>query len=177
MVIAAGLPAAWTQSPGSSPSAPAPMGTTVVGIVECGQGYTSHELYDMKITLLEVIRGETAWKRIQEAGASNRPAASGTEYILARVKFEYYARGAPGLCIHKLLPDQFTAYTANGEDYRVASVVPPMPELRKELKSGESADGWLVFAVAKEDKAPLMHYSADAGGAVQHGGGKWFLLR
>jgi hypothetical protein len=165
------------QTPGSSPSDPAPPGVTVAGIVECGQGYTSHELYDMKITLLEVIRGEEAWKRIEAVGNSNKPAPAGTDYILARVKFEYYARGTPGLCIHQLVPDQFTAYSASGEDYKAVSVVPPKPEMRRELKSGESFEGWLVFAVPKEDKAPLMFYSADKGGAIQHGGGKWFLLR
>jgi hypothetical protein len=131
----------------------------------------------MKITLLEVIRGEEAWKRIHEASESNKPPASGTEYVLARVKFEYYARGTPGLCVHQLVPEQFTAYSADGEDYKAASAVPPKPEMRKGLKSGESLEGWVVFAIAAEDKGPLMSYSADVGGAVQHGGGKWFLLR
>ncbi len=177
IIIAATFQAASAQTPGSSPTAPALLGTTVSGIVECGQGYTSHELYDMKITLLEVIRGDEAWKRIKAASNSNKPPAPGTEYVLARVKFEYYARGTPGLCIHQLVPDQFIAYSANGDDYEAASVVPPKPDMRKGLKSGESHEGWIVFAVAKEDKEPLMYYSADAGGAVQHGGGKWFLLR
>jgi hypothetical protein len=162
---------------GSSPSDPVPAGTTVSGIIECGEGYTSHELYDMKITLLEVIRGEQAWKRIQTASSANKPAESGTEYILARIRYEYFARGVPGLCAHPLTPEEFTAYSAKGEDYRTVSVAPPKPELRKSLKSGESFEGWVAFAVAKDDKAPLMSYSADSGGAVQHGGGKWFLLR
>jgi hypothetical protein len=174
--LTAFLPA-WAQTPGSSPSIPAPPGTAVSGIVECGEGYTSHELYDMKITLLEVLRGEEAWKRIQAASPSNKPPAPGTDYVLARVRFEYYARGTPGLCVHALAADQFAAYSAGGEGYPAASVVPPNPPMRKDLKSGDSIEGWLVFAVPKEDKAPLMLYSANPGGAVQHGGGKWFLLR
>jgi hypothetical protein len=177
VIIVATLSAARAQIAGSSPSTPAQPGTTVAGIVECGEGYTSHELYDMKITLLEVIRGDEAWRRIRDANPSNTPPASGTDYVLARVKFEYYARGTPGLCIHSLVPGNFTAYSANGEGYPAASVVPPKPEMRKNLKSGESFEGWLVFAIPKEDKAPLMLYSADKGGAVQHGGGKWFSLR
>jgi hypothetical protein len=166
-----------SQTLGTTPSVPAPPGTTVPGIVECGEGYTSHELYDMKITLLEVIRGEDAWNRIKEADGANKPSEPGAEYVLARVRFEYYAKGKPGLCIHRLSPDQFTAYTAGGEDYKAASVIPPKPELRKELKSGDVFEGWLAFAVAREDKAPLMSYSVDDGGAVQHGESKWFLLR
>ena len=165
------------QTAGSSPSDPAPPGTTIAEIIECGEGYTSHELYDIKMTLLEIIRGEEAWRRIKEADASNKPPAPATEYVLVRVKFEYQARGLPGLCIHPLNPEQFTAYSASGEDYTAIPVIPPKPEMRKELKSGESLEGWLAFAVAKEDKAPLMLYSVDTGGAVQHGGGKWFRLR
>ncbi len=175
MIVAAAQLSA--QGQGSSPNDPVPAGTTVSGIIECGEGYTSHELYDMKITLLEVIRGEQAWKRLQAASSSNKPAEPGTEYLLARIKYEYFARGVPGLCVHPLTPEEFTAYSAKGEDYTTVSVVPPKPELRRGLKSGESFEGWVVFAVATGDKAPLMYYSADSGGAVQHGGGKWFLLR
>ena len=165
------------QTPGSAPSLAAPAGVTLTDIVECGEGYTSHELYDMKIALLEVIRGEEAWKRIREASAANKPAESGSEFVLARIRFEYQARELPGLCVHPLLPEQFMAYSAGGEDYKPASVVPPQPEMRKELKSGESFEGWLAFLVAQQDKAPLMSYSAGTGGAVQHGGNKWFILR
>jgi hypothetical protein len=165
------------QVPGAAPSSAAPRGSTVAGIIECGEGYTSHELYDIKMTLIEAIRGEEAWKRIKEAAASNKPAPAGFEYILARVKFAYFARGNPGLCVHKLLPGQFTANSPHGEDYKPASVVPPKPEMRKDLKSGDSIEGWLVFAVPKEDRAPLMSFSTDAGGAVQHGESKWFSLR
>lgn len=165
------------ELPGSSPTAPAPVGATVSGIVECGEGYTSHELYDMKITVLEVVRAEEAWNRIRADGGSGRPPAPGYDYVLARVKFEYYARGTPGLCVHRLDPGQFTAYTANGDAYEAAPAVTPQPELRKNLKSGDAAEGWLAFSVNQQDKAPLMSYSADSGGAVAHGGSKWFLLR
>ncbi len=165
------------QTQGSAPSLAAPSGVALSDIVECGEGYTSHNLYDMKIALLEVIRGEEAWKRIREASAANKPAESGSEFVLARIRFEYQARELPGLCVHPLLPEQFMAYSASGEDYKPASVVPPQPEMRKELKSGESFEGWLAFRVAQQDKAPLMSYSAGTGGAVQHGGNKWFILR
>lgn len=174
--IALPLPA-WTQTPGSSPFTAVPPGTTVKGIVECGEGYTSHELYDMRVTLVEVIRGEEAWDRIKEADSSNKPADPDKEYVLARIKFEYYARGKPGVCIHHLTPDQFTAYSANGGDYAPVSVIPPNPVLRKDLKSGDSFEGWLAFEVSKKDKAPLMSYSVNEGGAVQHSESKWFLLR
>jgi len=162
---------------GSSPSLAAPSGAALTDIVECGEGYTSHELYDMKIALLEVVRGEEAWKRIREASATNKPAPSGSEYLLARIRFEYKARELPGLCVHPLLPEQFTAYSSSGEEYAPVSLISPKPELRKDLKSGESFEGWVVFMVSQQDKAPLMSYAAGTGGAVQHGGNKWFALR
>lgn len=177
IALAMALSAASAQTPGSTPSAPASAGTVITGILECGEGYTSHELYDMKIILLEVLRGAEAWKRLQSVDASNKPAESGFEYLLARVKFDYQARQIPGLCIHPLEPNQFTAYNAKGEDYPAVSVIPPKPEMRKGMKSGDSIEGWLAFAVSKEDQAPLMSFSADAGGAVKHGEPKWFLLR
>ena len=177
IVLAMALSAAVGQKPGSTPSAPAITGTAVTGILECGEGYTSHELYDMKIILLEVLRGAEAWKRLQEVNAANRPAEPGFEYLLARVKFEYQARQIPGSCVHPLRPNQFTAYNATGEDYAAVSVIPPKPEMRKELKSGDSIEGWLIFAVSKDDPAPLMSFSAGDGGAVQHAEPKWFLLR
>jgi hypothetical protein len=165
------------QKVGNAPSTPAPVGTTVADIIECGEGYTSHELYDMKIVVTQVLRGEEAWKRIQAAASSNKPAAPGFEYILARVKFEYHAREIQGKCAHPLAPEQFAAYSAGGEGYKPASVAPPKPEMRKNLKSGDSLEGWVVFAVAKEDRTPLMSFSVDAGGAVEHGEPKWFSLR
>ena len=146
---------------GDSPFNPAPVGARLSGIIECGQGYTSHELYNMNITLLEVVRGDDAWKRLRMAGDSNKPAAAGFEYVLARVKFEYYARGTPGLCVHKLLPEQFTACSVEGVDYPAATDV---------------VLGWIGFLVRRTDKKPLLNYSADAGGAVLHGGSKWFKL-
>jgi hypothetical protein len=165
------------ETPGSSPTAPAAVSTTVSGIIECGQGYTSHELYDMKITVVEVVRGQEAWRRIREANDSNKAPESGFDYVLARIRFEYYARGTPGLCVHPLVPEQFTAYSASGDAYATAVVDPPKPEMRKDMKSAETLEGWIVFLVNQQDAAPLMLYSADAGGAVMHGGGKWFLLR
>jgi hypothetical protein len=168
---------AFAQATGSSPTHAAPAGMTLAGIVECGEGYTSHEPYDMKITLVEVIRGEEAWKRIREASASNKPAESGSEYVLARIRFEYKARTAPGSCVHPLIPEQFTAYNTNGEDYKPAAVIPPKPEMRKGLKSGDSFEGWIAFMVSQQDKTPLMSYSVGDGGAVQHGGDQWFSLK
>ena len=172
----AGVVAATAQTRESSPLSPAPVGSVVAGIVECGQGYTSHELYDMKITLLEVFRGEEAWKRLQAASPSNKPAPPGQDYVIARVRFEYSARGLPGRCVHQLVPEQFSAYSTDGATYDAPALIAPKPEMRSGLKSGQTFEGWVAFAVPLQDKNPLMNYSADSGGAVMHGSGTWFKL-
>jgi hypothetical protein len=161
---------------GNSPFEPASVGVRLSGIVECGEGYTSHELYNMNITLLEVVRGDDAWERLRKADSANKPADPGFDYILARVKFEYYARGTPGLCVHEITPQQFTAFSADGVDYPAANVSPPKPEMRGKLRSGESLEGWVAVLVPQTDPKPLLNYSADVGGAILHGGGKWFKL-
>ena len=43
---------------GDSPSSPAPTGKPFLTMIECGEGYTSQELYDMKITLVGGFAGE-----------------------------------------------------------------------------------------------------------------------
>lgn len=161
---------------GRSPFDPAPAGTRLSGIIECGRGYTSHELYNMKITLMEVIRGRNALKKLLSSGGDNKPPEAGFEYILARVKFEYSARGKPGLCVHRLTPGQFTACSGEGEDYPFADLTLPEPVLRGNLSSGDSVEGWIALLVPVKDKKPLLYYSADAGKAVLHGGNIWFRL-
>jgi len=161
---------------GNSPFEPAPAGVQLSGIIECGRGYTTHELYDMKITLLEVIRGEDAWERLKQADSGNKPCDADSDYILAKVKFEYSSRTAPGQCVHKITPEQFTACSVEGMDFPSAESSLPKPEMRGDLKSGESLEGWVAFKVPKTEKEPLLSYSADSGGAILHGGGKWFKL-
>ncbi len=69
---------------GSSPFDPAPAGVRLSGIVECGRGYTSHELYNMKITLQEVLRGKDAWKLLKKARKkTNLPAKVLNMFLLA----------------------------------------------------------------------------------------------
>lgn len=161
---------------GRSPSDAGSEGTTVAGIIECGEGYTSHELYDVKITLQEVDRGEKPWLRLKALSNENRPPQQGYDYVLARVKFEYEARGRPGNCEHTVKRSHFTALSMQGEIYPVPEVTVPKPALSGPMHSGDTLDGWLAFEVTKDDKKPLMTFSVDDAGAVQHGGKLWFQL-
>ena len=161
---------------GHLPSEAGAVGTTIAGIIECGQGYTSHELYDVKINVHELYRGEQAWQRLQQASSSNRPPAKGYDYILARIKFEYEARGRPGNCVHDVRRSHYTALSMQDDIYPVPAVTVPQPALSGPLHSGQSIDGWIAFEVASKDKKPLLTFSVDDSGAVQHAGKLWFKL-
>ena len=164
------------QAAGSSPLDAGAVGKTIAGIIECGQGYTSHELYDVKISVHELYRGEQAWQRLKQASSSNQPPASGYDYILARIKFEYEARGRPGNCVHNVRRSHYTALSMEDDIYPVPTVTVPQPALSGPLHAGQSIDGWIAFEVASKDQKPLMTFSVDDAGAVQHGGKLWFKL-
>ncbi len=164
------------KAQGQSPSEAATTGMTVPGIVECGEGYNSHELYDVKITVLEIVRGDKAWGLVKGASTTNQPPKAGFDYVLARIKFQYFARGTPGDCNHELKANQFLALSAKGQKYDSPSVTPPKPELNDTLHSGDSLEGWVAFMVPQEEKKPIMTYGVDESGAVQHGGDMWFQL-
>jgi hypothetical protein len=161
---------------GDSPSSPAPTGKPFLSLIECGEGYSSQELYDMKITLGEVLRGKTAWTLIKEANASNNPPKAGFEYVLARIKFEFSARGPQRECSHELRPEQFAALSADGKEYETPSVVLPKPELSGSLRSGQSLEGWVVFLVPQGDSKPLMTFDPASGGGMSRGKVMWFQL-
>jgi hypothetical protein len=163
------------QRLGSSPFNPAPLGSPVQTIVGCGAGYTSHELYDAKITVLETVRGTKASTLIEKEKTIAPPKA-GFEYALARIRFEYSARGKPGTCEYDLKEEEFSAATLDGTVFQSASIVPPSPRLQGTLRSGGSLDGWVVFVIPQGDGKTLMTFTAKSGGAVDHGGNVWFQL-
>ena len=156
----------------------APVSMPVNGIVECGTGYTSHELYDVKVTVLEVVRGENAWELLKQADPASVESGAGMDYLLARIKFEYYARGAPGDCCHELTGAQFVAYSANGIEYPSVALTPPAPELKGRACAGSNFEGWVVFRISVNDTKPLAMFNAGIGGveAIEHGGDIWFQL-
>jgi hypothetical protein len=161
---------------GHSPSSPAPLGMPVVTMIECGEGYTSHELFDMKITLLEIVRGGKAWDLIKQASVSNKPPKIGFEYVLARIRFEFASRGSPRGCNHDLRREQLTALSADGKEYETPPVVPPKPELIGSLHSGKSLEGWAAFLVLQGDSKALMAFDPSSGGGMSRGRVVWFQL-
>jgi hypothetical protein len=142
---------------------PHPIGRPVTTTITFGDAYaTAIETYDAKITVIEALRGDSAWVLLEKQHASNRKPGSGYEYVLARIRFEFAARGKPGDKIYDLREDQFVAFSSDGStQYPPSNTVPPKPRLSGTLHSGDSAEGWIVFIVARNDPKPLTAFRAD----------------
>jgi Domain of unknown function (DUF4352) len=154
-----------------------PVGTSATEIIEFGEQYLGSELYDAKIAVLEIERGEKAWEQIREASVLNPEPKSGDEYLLARVRFEFAARTSPANDTYDLNPSQFTATNASGGEIESPQLVAqPQPELRGALKAGDSVEGWLVFEVPRKLLRPRMVFCEDVGQVSHRGGGTWFQL-
>ena len=146
------------------------VGVAVKTQIACGESASVSEPYDATITLVEVVRGPEALKRLKVVSNSNPDPAAGFEYILANIRFEMKARGAPGDKTFELgRTMQFSALSPQFEEYAAPSLVLPKPELKRRVASGEKAEGWIAFAVKQGDTRPLMFFDPSSGGAVARG--------
>lgn len=167
--------------PGSSYSCPAPLGMTVRTTIERGDAYSAPEIYDVEITLLEIVRGKEAWERIKAQGVAGDLLKSGYEYILARIKLGYFRKGrAAGGEVYKLVEGQFAAVSPDGQtEYDIPSGLPqPHPQLIDgTLSPGESREGWILLQVPKDEKKPrLIFKRQNVEGVHEIWGHVWFQL-
>ncbi len=155
-----------------------PVGVPLSTIIDFGDQYQGgDELYDAKITVLEIVRGERAWAIIQHAGASNPRPTSGFDYLLARIRFEFSARAVPVHYSYSLAPAQFRAVSAESHPYdSPALAAPPAPLLEATLRPGDSAEGWVAFLVPRSERAPLMLFAPDVGNTFHEGSSSLFRL-
>jgi hypothetical protein len=152
---------------GVSSADAASIGTTVPSIVELSDMYVSPETYDLRMTVAEIVRGEKSMEFLKKLGASNVQAHTDSECVLARIRFEYKARGAPGDKPWELSGVQFSAFSEDSKPYGSPSIVASQSGLKPSLRSGDTLECWLAFVVAKSDRKPVMTFNP---------GGAWFHL-
>jgi hypothetical protein len=154
------------------------LGRTLSTIIIFGDQYDGgDELYDAKITVMQVVRGEKAWEMLKAISTSNPPPKAGFEYLLARVRFEFSARTSPSHYNYTIDETQFTAMKVDGTAYAAASIAEePVPDLQGTLKPGNSIEGWITFVVPRSDRQPLMLFRANVGSVIHEGGGSLFKL-
>ncbi len=154
------------------------VGTPLRTIIVFGDQYNGgDELYDAKITVTEVVRGEKARQMVKAAGDANAVPGIGMEYLLARVRFEFSARTRPEHYSYTLDPAQFTALSTDNKPYDSAVLASPLkPALQATLRSGDFAEGWVAFLVPRGDHTPLMLFRENVGSVIHEGSGSIFKL-
>ncbi len=155
-----------------------PLGKPLSTIVEFGEQYVTGDVpYEVRITVVKVLRGAPAEALVNSASASNPHAKAGFEYVAARVRFEFSARVSPANDSYTLDPSQFSAISPGGTAYPVARLVAqPKPGLHATLRSGDSAEGWVVLLVPRGDRAPLMLFVPNLGTTSHSGDSSVFRL-
>ena len=144
-----------------SPSVPEACnrGVACKASVTIGEGYvTSTETVEAAITVLDIVRGERAWDLMKTASPSNKHPAAGMEYVAARIRFVFEAKGDLEDLSYGIRDEQFALVSESGRQYERPSIVLPKPELNGRLYRGDSLEGWIVLLVSMDDKKPLMSF-------------------
>lgn len=100
-------------------------------------------------TVLEVYRGEEAWRRILEGNRYNDPPAEGFEYALVRVRMRLLGAGDESALLYSGL---FTG-SSGAEIVEQVSIVEPKPELHEIVFPGGEAEGWVAVQIRAGDPA------------------------
>ena len=150
---------------GSSHLRPVPVNVTVKTKIERGDAYSAPEIYDLEITLIEIVHGKEALDRIKVQGVLDGPPKRGFEYVLARVQFKYSRRGKGlGNVTYRLTEGQFAAVSADGKTgYEIPSVLQqPQPQLIDcVFSAGEFREGWILLQVPKDEKKPRLIFKRE----------------
>jgi len=174
LTTAASLQPAFAQD--NSPTDPANIGSRVRSMVELGSVYSN--IYDIAITVLETVRGPEAMDRLEDADPGINPPPEGFEYVLARIKFEHKGRYITDTLSFPLGDDplQWVALASDLTEYEGVTITVPEPALVGRVNPGDSKEGWVAFAVDRKDRAPVMVFDPDTGGATGRGRTLFFKL-
>ncbi|MDE3170675.1 MAG: hypothetical protein KGL75_11070, partial [Acidobacteriota bacterium] len=151
-----------------------PLGKPLHVILELGEQYESgDELYDAEVTVVKVLRGEPAEAVVKSAGAAKPPPPKGYEYLAARVRFTFSARAMPSHFDYTVDASQFSSVAPDGSAYPSAPArAQPSESLHATLRSGGSAEGWVLLLVPRADRTPLMLFVPNTG-TTSHTGDSW----
>jgi hypothetical protein len=165
-----------TPLPGYSRSNPvgigAPLNIKVNSTGGPGSALFPNE-YEVRVTLLEFIRGAEAWQRVAGKAFTFNVPKAGFEYILVRVRFNYLSGPGPDKTFD-VSPVWFKVISGKGQEYSTSTfdVSPPDPGIRTSLYPGASHEGWMAFSISQDDTSPLMTLGREYDGT----GGIWFKL-
>jgi hypothetical protein len=110
---------------------------------------------DWEVAILEVVRGDDAWKLVQEANQFNEPPTEGMEYIVVKVQMRYISTVDGSVNIDG---SYFKALGSANVLYDWPSVVDPDPALDVTLYPGGRYEGWTVAQVAKGEAGLVLQF-------------------
>jgi hypothetical protein len=137
------LALAGSQGPGPpdlSPVTPNRVGLTLANPAGLGEVAITP---GWAVQLVQIIRGEEAWDRVQAANPNNQPPPEGMEYVLARLSLTLLA-GDVARPVRVSGISLLRVVDGRGERVESLSAVAPEPRLDGALFPGGSLEGWIA---------------------------------
>lgn len=128
--------------------------------------------YSGNLSITQVIRGEQAWKMVQEIEPLNEEPKPGYEYLMLMAKITVTEMAEPDTAA-TLSSSDFTLVSTSGETYDEPMIILPRPMLDGSVYLGSSREGWVTLEVKKSDKTPLVVFERRYKGT----GGVWFKTK
>jgi hypothetical protein len=118
---------------------------------------------DFTITILEVKKGDEAWKILYAANFFNDKPPEGQAYLLAKIQISY-TKGKEVLEINQF---SFGSVSNNVILDIPFGIVEPDPQFTDTVSKGlfapSTASGWLTFLMFKDDTDPLIYFGKPTG--------------
>lgn len=142
-----------------------------VGITQKINVGTYLNTYTATVTITELLRGDAAWAKIQEANMYNDKPEAGKEYILVKIKLT--ASNVKDDKAISLSSFSFTVFSSDNKEYTsIFGAVVPSPEFHGDIYDGDTLEGYAAYVVNKNDAAPKAVFGESYDGT----GGIWFAL-
>ena len=119
-----------------------------------GSGVVAVPNWDIQV--MEVKRGEEAWKDIQAASEFNEAAPEGMEYLLVKLHVKSTYADADE---HSLSSCDFEVTGERLIDYMCGMAVEPEPMLDVTLSKGEEGEGWAAYLIGKNEKSLILVFN------------------
>ena len=172
-----------TATLGISQGRAAPVGTTVKTKIERGDRYSAPEVYNLEITICEVLRGKGARERLKTEGISKPVIKAGLEPLLMRIRFGYFSKGRgfghkkeP----YKITEGCFVAVSPDGKtEYEILIMMrqPQPPLLNTPFFPGDIKEGWIALQTPEGEKGVFLIFKRDyRENAYGFWGPVWFQL-
>lgn len=108
---------------------------------------------DWEISMLEIVRGDEAWKMVKEANQFNEAPAEGMEYIVVKVHVRYISTDDAAAQIDGTF---FKTTGSASVLYDAPLAVDPNPMLDAALYPGGEFEGWITVQAAKDETGVVL---------------------